>query len=48
MENHKENLDDKKLTIQFTSTNEMPAKKAMQIMLDTYNEPLEEEYKEAQ
>lgn len=48
MKKTKENMDEKKLTIHFTSTNEMPAKKAIQRMLDTYNEPQEEEYKEAQ
>ena len=40
--------DMKKITVQFSSTNEMSAKKAVKLLLDTYSSELDEEYQEAQ
>lgn len=40
--------EEKKLTIQFSSTEEMTAKTAIKLLLDTYNTESEEVYQEAQ
>lgn len=41
-------VEEKKIVVQFSSTNEMSAKKAVKLLLDTYNSELEEGYPEVQ
>lgn len=41
-------VEEKKIVVQFSSTNEMSAKNAMKLLLDTYSSETEEEFKEAQ
>lgn len=48
MEVEKGYSEEKKLSVQFTSTDEMSAKSAIKLVLDTYNTESEEIYQEAQ
>lgn len=41
-------VEEKKIVVQFSSTNEMSAKKAVKLLLDTYSSEPDEEYQEAQ
>lgn len=41
-------VEEKKIVVQFSSTNEMSAKNAMKLLLDTYSSESDEEYQEAQ
>lgn len=48
MESENKCTDEKKITVKFSSTDEMSAKSALKMLLDTYTEIPEEEYREAQ
>ena len=48
MQKEKKYTEEKKITVTFSSTNEMSAKNALKMLLDTYDTTTEEEYKEAQ
>lgn len=48
MQSENKHADEKKITVNFSSTDEMSAKSALKLLLDTYGEIPEEEYQEAQ
>lgn len=48
MGTEKKQTNEKQITVSFSTTNEMTAKSALKMLLDTYNSTEEDAYQEAQ